>query len=309
MLNSIHRGCFLVNQNQSDCLSENQIGVSAMKQRTNPAFKLTINYPAQKLFFTEDSVGIRIKIEPGLDGIPIYFRPVSHLRTPDSVSFTKRPRGGYYFNIQGSNSTELLDILLTYASIERPFFTMHKSKNGWLGLKHYTDVGAPPKTIPHVRLWMSREKYVSEMSPMNDEISEILGDFSLLVRGAKHSIDEHARNGKLGRPPADVLDSRVVLAAFQALNEEIFANECHSKLDTKSIQTAIDLLKTVLESMPNSPVMDVPMVPIIDTHHDTIEYKMPEMQKPKRGRPRKQKLPAVIYVSTQGPCSLEKPVF
>lgn len=187
-------------------------------------FRMTFNVPAERQYFYDDDRGLRIRISDG----NVLLKAVPTVQGSDAVEVEKRARGGREVTIDGESSGVLLDLLLNQGATQsRPFFILHKGSandNGWLRLEHFAEDGAPPKVWPHVRLWPPRDA-ISLLPTLadrdDDAVVAILGDFALNIRQARHIVNTHFAERKIGRPPREVSEAERVLEMFSALAYEV----------------------------------------------------------------------------------------
>lgn len=211
----------------------------------NLPFKLTFNLPAAQRYFEGEQVtGTRIKIEND----KVFFSPLIGERTSDSVTFSKRTRGGFEVTIDGEFSATLYAILTKEASFTYPFFLMKKAGNNSACLMHYTELGAPPKFAPHMRVWLPRKMHTaSKRNPTKNEIDDILGPFTSVIRSSKLIVDECTEARKIGRPNREVDEAKSVISAFENLAYEILPG-LHSETNIQQIRGANNLLNDFLKS-------------------------------------------------------------
>jgi hypothetical protein len=212
------------------------------------SFKLTFNLPAKNKYFDEDQMlGIAISFK---DGVP-QFRAALPNADPEGDIFTvqARPRGGYQTFVTGELAASLYAYLTEKATVARPFFVMKKMDGGWATVQHFDRDGAPPKFEPHMRLWFEKER--SELGvrpPINDEIAEQLGAFATMMRAARDVVALYDAERRIGRPPAEVMESRQVLDAFAALSQEIIPTTAVGD-SLNNFEQVNDLLSTAARVM------------------------------------------------------------
>ncbi|CAM6053342.1 unnamed protein product [Sphagnum tenellum] len=212
------------------------------------SFRITFNLPAQNKYFDEETVsGIRIKIDEDV----IMFQ-AAHESDHNTVAFTNRPRGGCECIIDGTIAGEMLSLLMKEASPSQPFFDLIKLDQGWITIQHYKGEGAPPKFVPHMRVWPPRDRIEAiARPPIDDEITEVLGNFASLARVAKQLINDYDAERRVGRPPSEIIEAREVIIAFQNLAKEILP-DTNLAGGIKMVQTAHNALVGFLQTYANS---------------------------------------------------------
>jgi len=251
------------------------------------SFRLTFNLPAENYFFEgEDITGMQIKIENDV----IFFRPV---RTEDQgspsfddgligeVSLIPRPRGGKEAVIEGDQSDELMRVLCKDASLKFPFFIVKRARgeqSGWITIEHFGEPDSPPKFTPHMRVWFPRNRIENGFkAPLNDDIKEVLGDFVDTVRGAREVIAHYESDRRIGRPPREVLESRIILDNFRDLVNEVMPNSNIAEI-VQPVQAATAMLVEFIKTYGTDEALMGDVKPT--TIHTFIERGPPKIEKP-----------------------------
>jgi hypothetical protein len=205
------------------------------------SFKLTVNRPATQAFWVEGMTGMIVR----MNDIGVAFQPSAEIDpTKDFVPGKDRPRGGLEFMVAGRKGADLLKALEDMSAPSRPYFRLRRLADGWLIPEHYDFDGDPPRTEPHLRLWLPHRD-VSLPAPLPEHSALAYAD---VVRHASEVVAAWQRARRPGRMPRDVEDARAVLDDFVTLVRQIRpVLLIEGLIDLDAVRRARDALSTMLE--------------------------------------------------------------
>lgn len=179
-------------------------------------YRLTFNKPAVvQLLQTangEEADGIKVRLEDG----KLSFLPVCDSDENDVLLLEHRSRGGMEAMVEGTLSKELIAALSHDAG---PFSVLTRRAGGWIVPVPHPEEQAPPKFVPHVRVWDNI--VVEKAAPKAKKADKTNGSLH-------HMIDElhQARQvvaafdlkaPRRGATPKKVREARALLTSFEGM--------------------------------------------------------------------------------------------
>ena len=114
--------------------------------------RFTFNLPAERRYFADDTKGLRIRLERGT----VFLQPSTDMDGDDIMSLATRTRGGRSTDLH-ADATAAKQIMKVFGrngfTTTKPFFVLQDKGDGWIRLEHFPETSAPPKPIPHLRIW------------------------------------------------------------------------------------------------------------------------------------------------------------
>ena len=182
-----------------------------------PLIRLTFNHPAMRTYFSDDTVGVRVRFD-GRN--TVLFKPTVNTDAVDSLKLVARGGRGKQIVLTGEMSETLLAALTANNDTDAyPYFVLKTDKNGWFRLEHHSDDEAP-RLIPHVRLWIPRDGHYTPpptSAELPADFGVMLATFTTSVRQADTLIRDHAAQRKVGRPPVEVQQAKDFITSFTQL--------------------------------------------------------------------------------------------
>lgn len=187
-----------------------------------PLIRLTFNHPAMRAYFSDDTVGVRVRFDRGA----VLFKPTINTDAVESLELVARGTRGKQIILTGEMSEALLNALTADNDTEGyPYFILKTDKQGWFRLEHHTDEEAP-RLIPHVRLWIPKDgHYTAPASAELPDFPVMLATFTKSAKQADSLIREHSALRKVGRPPVEVQRAKDFMDVFFELYRSTAAVE------------------------------------------------------------------------------------
>jgi hypothetical protein len=206
------------------------------------SFTLTVNRPASQAFWADGMTGMVIRH----DNKTVAFRPSGQNQSAKEwVPGKARPRGGMEFVVDGSSASDLLKTLEDMSAPARPYFRLRRLADGWLIPEHYNQDGDPPRTEPHLRLWLPhREVPLPTPLPQHSALG-----YADVIRHASELVSAWQGARRAGRMPRDVEEARAILDDFVALVRLVRpVLLIEGLIDLDAVRRARDALSTMLEA-------------------------------------------------------------
>lgn len=178
--------------------------------------RLTLNRPAADALGSPSA----LKID-GKDG-QVAIRSADLSGDPQVLPVQQRDRGGLECALRPDVIQTVLDI--TGVSSDRPYLIL-RSVDGraYFRMEHYARAGVPGRHLPAARLWLPPSDVALDgerTSGSGGALQAEVLPFAAQVRRA-HEVVE-TRSNQPGRPSAELLEARKVMAAFDTLVREIY---------------------------------------------------------------------------------------
>ena len=186
-------------------------------------FRITFNLPAVRKHFTPDEdSGLEIRLVGG----SVFVRAQADLDGDAVVAFSTRGRGGAEATIEGNRAEDLF-VALTSRAMFGPYFVLQSTDDGWLQLTPHQSTGAPPKFVPHMRLWPPRS--IPRPILANDDVVDFETLRNVLCRAQRVSGRWETKHRRGGRRPKEVTEAKRLLNDFSNLSSEILSGKHRGK--------------------------------------------------------------------------------
>lgn len=185
--------------------------------------RFTFNLPAENRYFDDVTRTLRIRLERDA----IFFKPSASTQPRDGMELSTRSRGGRSTDLSadGTCSAKVMRILANQGlSINQPFFILRDDEKGWISIEHYPGDDAPPKSIPHMRVWsLMGDPQVAAAKSKRVVAFDMAGwtkAYKTVLRACT-VITEYEGSRKLGRPSTAVEQAKKIIASFTRLHGQI----------------------------------------------------------------------------------------